>query len=519
MLWLDCPRCGRRPLDEFAFGGERRTGARRIEDADARDFDEVWIFDNPDGATTERWFHAAGCRRWLTVRRDTSTDTVVEVLIERLADRATRPPRPRPDPVRARRDRRRCRRSSATAGGRARVRRDRPGRRRRRASSTVVRPSSTAAGIDDGRLRRRRAEPGRRRRSSAGARRFARSALDGDGRRRRSAAARRWTRPRRSRSTRQRRAGHVDSATTTNGLAPGPPARRRPDDRRDRAPRPTRTASSPTRPSAGRATSATRACCRSRPILDPELTIGLPPGPTAATGVDAMTHSLESLLSRNPNPFAEAIALGVIRTVGEWLPRAVDDGTDLEARSQMLLAAHLAGRRPAERHGRRARPRDRPRDRDARPAAPRDGARDGHARGPRDFYLGVRDRELALVGGRARRRRPEGSAEPRPLAPAVDRRPRRSSARVGQRRTLARARPRPARLRHDRPGRHRRRGDQQQPAAARSRPRPGRSWRPSPADPTGPDVNRIGPQAVPLLGHRGGSNDDDRTRTTAGGGG
>jgi alcohol dehydrogenase len=78
-------------------------------------------------------------------------------------------------------------------------------------------------------------------------------------------------------------------------------------------------------------------------ILDPELTLGLPPGPTAATGVDAMTHSLESLLSKHPNPFAEAIALGVIRTVGEWLPRAVNDGTDLEARSRMLLAAHYAG--------------------------------------------------------------------------------------------------------------------------------------------------------------------------------
>jgi alcohol dehydrogenase len=78
-------------------------------------------------------------------------------------------------------------------------------------------------------------------------------------------------------------------------------------------------------------------------ILDPELTVGLPPGPTAATGVDAMTHSIESLLSRNPNPFAEAIALQVIRTVAEWLPIAVDRGSDLEARSQLLLAAHLAG--------------------------------------------------------------------------------------------------------------------------------------------------------------------------------
>jgi alcohol dehydrogenase len=78
-------------------------------------------------------------------------------------------------------------------------------------------------------------------------------------------------------------------------------------------------------------------------ILDPELTRGLPAGVTAATGVDAMTHSLESLLSRNGNPFAEATALGVIRTVHEWLPRAIADGSDLEARSQMLMASHLAG--------------------------------------------------------------------------------------------------------------------------------------------------------------------------------
>ena len=78
-------------------------------------------------------------------------------------------------------------------------------------------------------------------------------------------------------------------------------------------------------------------------ILDPALTVGLPPGVTAATGVDAMTHSLESLLSRNGNPFAEAMALGVIRTVHTWLPRAIADGSDLEARSQMLMASHLAG--------------------------------------------------------------------------------------------------------------------------------------------------------------------------------
>jgi alcohol dehydrogenase len=78
-------------------------------------------------------------------------------------------------------------------------------------------------------------------------------------------------------------------------------------------------------------------------ILDPELTVRLPPAATAATGVDAMTHSIESLLSRNPNPFAEAMALQVIRTGRDWLPQAVAVGTDLEARSQMLVASHLAG--------------------------------------------------------------------------------------------------------------------------------------------------------------------------------
>jgi sarcosine oxidase, subunit delta len=80
MLWLDCPRCGRRPLDEFSFGGERRAVPDWITDPNERDFDEVWIFENPDSITTERWFHAAGCRRWLTIRRDTTTDTVVEVV-------------------------------------------------------------------------------------------------------------------------------------------------------------------------------------------------------------------------------------------------------------------------------------------------------------------------------------------------------------------------------------------------------------------------------------------------------
>ncbi len=76
---LDCPNCGRRPLDEFTFGGERRPIPDWLTDPDARDVDEVWVFENPTGPSTERWFHGAGCRRWLTVRRDTSADRVLEI--------------------------------------------------------------------------------------------------------------------------------------------------------------------------------------------------------------------------------------------------------------------------------------------------------------------------------------------------------------------------------------------------------------------------------------------------------
>ncbi len=78
-------------------------------------------------------------------------------------------------------------------------------------------------------------------------------------------------------------------------------------------------------------------------ILDPELTIGLPPTATAATGVDALTHAIESYLSVRANPWSDGIALQVIAMAGAHLARSVADGTDLEARSAMLLASHMAG--------------------------------------------------------------------------------------------------------------------------------------------------------------------------------
>jgi len=78
-------------------------------------------------------------------------------------------------------------------------------------------------------------------------------------------------------------------------------------------------------------------------ILDPVLTVGLPPEVTAATGMDALTNALESYLSLHPNPWSDGIALQAIRMIAANLPAAVADGTDLAARSQLLLAAHMAG--------------------------------------------------------------------------------------------------------------------------------------------------------------------------------
>jgi alcohol dehydrogenase class IV len=76
-------------------------------------------------------------------------------------------------------------------------------------------------------------------------------------------------------------------------------------------------------------------------ILDPELTAGLPPAITAATGMDALSHNLEALCSPLYHPMAEGIALEGIRLVKEFLPRAVADGGDLEARMQMLSASSM----------------------------------------------------------------------------------------------------------------------------------------------------------------------------------
>ena len=217
-------------------------------------------------------------------------------------------------------------------------------------------------------------------------------------------------------------------------------------------------------------------------ILDPGLTVGLPPAVTAATGIDAMTHSLESLLSANPNPFAEAMALGVIRTVGDVAapgrrrrhgPRgALADADGLASR----------GRRAGERHGRRARPRAWPLDRDPRQGRARDRARRRPAGGPpllprhpRSRARARRDRARRRVWRRDRsRRRPAPPSAPSTSSCATSTSVRRS-ARLG----LA-----------DDAAIDQLVTDTLDDAAIRNsprlptRPRRGRSWRPSPADGT-----------------------------------
>lgn len=78
-------------------------------------------------------------------------------------------------------------------------------------------------------------------------------------------------------------------------------------------------------------------------FLDPQLTVGLPAGLTASTGMDALTHAIEAYTSKLANPMTDAQALHAIRLLVAHLPTAVKDGTDMAARTQLQTAATLAG--------------------------------------------------------------------------------------------------------------------------------------------------------------------------------
>ena len=75
-------------------------------------------------------------------------------------------------------------------------------------------------------------------------------------------------------------------------------------------------------------------------LEDPELTVGLPPHITAAVGMDALSHNLEAYCAPGYHPMAEGIAVEGMRLIKEYLPRAVANGADIEARAQMLDCIH-----------------------------------------------------------------------------------------------------------------------------------------------------------------------------------
>ena len=81
-------------------------------------------------------------------------------------------------------------------------------------------------------------------------------------------------------------------------------------------------------------------------ILDPDLTIGLPAHTTAATGIDAMVHAIEAYTSanKNNNPISKMLAIEALKLLAGSIEKAVFDGSDIEARGNMLIGAMLAGK-------------------------------------------------------------------------------------------------------------------------------------------------------------------------------
>jgi alcohol dehydrogenase class IV len=78
-------------------------------------------------------------------------------------------------------------------------------------------------------------------------------------------------------------------------------------------------------------------------ILDPEMTLSLPPDLTAATGIDALVHAIESFVGSSANPISDTLALQAIDLISNNLRDATYDGSDIEPRGQMLIASCIAG--------------------------------------------------------------------------------------------------------------------------------------------------------------------------------
>ena len=152
-------------------------------------------------------------------------------------------------------------------------------------------------------------------------------------------------------------------------------------------------------------------------IVDPPLTLTMPPEVTADTGIDALTHALEAAVSIFASPFTDAFCMQAVNLILGALPRAYRDGSDLEARTAMANAATIAGlafsnafvgpQPRARARGRRPlRDRPRPRERDlppARAALQRLAADEVHAGAGVLGLRGAREVRAGRVDPRARR--------------------------------------------------------------------------------------------------------------------
>ncbi|SHF54750.1 Iron-containing alcohol dehydrogenase [Desulforamulus putei DSM 12395] len=79
-------------------------------------------------------------------------------------------------------------------------------------------------------------------------------------------------------------------------------------------------------------------------VVDPTLTLSMPPRVTASTGADALSHAIETLMAKQENPFTDAISLKAVELIAEALPVAVYEGDNLEARVKMSYASMMAGK-------------------------------------------------------------------------------------------------------------------------------------------------------------------------------
>lgn len=84
-------------------------------------------------------------------------------------------------------------------------------------------------------------------------------------------------------------------------------------------------------------------CMVSIAVNDIDFMSSMPPGLTAATGMDVLTHGIEAILSRNATPLTDKDAVWAVHVIHEYLPRAVADGQDEEARTMMAYAENTAG--------------------------------------------------------------------------------------------------------------------------------------------------------------------------------